>query len=119
MLPRTVTAVRHSSPRADVPKVDELLFTGPKSVVVSDVKNCTPHPNLETDKRGSVSLMAAVERGAPGIVAERGTTRLVVVGDSFLWGNQSIESVANRELASYTVNWLLDQTALLSDVPKQ
>jgi hypothetical protein len=62
-------------------------------------------------------LAVAVERSeAPGVVTERGEARLVVLGDSVLFGNQLIESAGNRDFAHAIVNWLTDRTALLQGV---
>ncbi|HEY3148683.1 MAG TPA: hypothetical protein VGJ75_20145, partial [Dongiaceae bacterium] len=52
------------------------------------------------------------------VTAERGTTRMVVVGESVFLGNQMIDSAANREFAAHTVNWLLDRSYLLAVPPK-
>jgi len=49
----------------------------------------------------------------PGVVTERGTTRMVVVGDSLFLGNQMIESARNRDFAGHAVNWLLERTHLM------
>jgi len=59
-------------------------------------------------------LIVAVEKGAiKGVIAERGTTRIVVAGDSLFLVNGPIENVANRDLAGYIVNWLVDRPQLL------
>lgn len=114
-LPRTIRKSPTPSTRSGSTKVDELLFTGPNSIVVTDVRKGVPQVNPNLDQRGSVPLMAAVERGAvPGVSAERGATRLVVIGDSFFLQNDGIESVANRDLGAQVVNWLVDQGVLLS-----
>ncbi len=65
----------------------------------------------------SYPLMVAVEqKPVPGVANPRGTTRMIVVGDSFFLDNQMIESAANRDFAGYAVNWLLDRTVLLEGI---
>jgi hypothetical protein len=61
--------------------------------------------------------MAAIEQKAvSGVATTRGTTRMIVVGDSFFLGNRQIESGANREFVGYAANWLLDRTVLLEGI---
>jgi len=68
---------------------------------------------------GAVPLMVAVEKGTiPGVAADTGSTRLVVVGDSLFLVNANIEFDANRDFASLAVNWLLDQVQLLAIGPR-
>ena len=62
-------------------------------------------------------LMVAVEKGAiKDVITERGSTRMVVVGDSLFLGNLQIDSAANRDFAAAAVNWLLERTQLLAGV---
>ena len=76
------------NPPADAPKVDELAFSGPQSTLMGD----------PTAAPRSYPLMVAVEQKAvPGVANTRGTTRMIVVGDSFFLGNRLIESGANRD----------------------
>ena len=62
-------------------------------------------------------VMVAVEKAAlKGMVPQRGTTRILVVGDSLFLDNQLIDldyAAPNRDFAGYAVNWLLDRTVLL------
>ena len=45
--------------------------------------------------------MVAVEKGAiKDVITERGSTRMVVVGDSLFLGNHQIDSAANRDFAA-------------------
>lgn len=108
--PRSIHALRPAA-RGDETRVDELLFTGPDTVVFTDRRE--PDPT----QKGPQSLMVAVEKSVPAV--QRGSTRLVVLGDSTIWGNQFIESAANREFAALTVNWLVNQSVLLSDIPRR
>jgi hypothetical protein len=107
ILPRPVSRVDWQNPPADAPKVDELAFSGPESTLTGDPA-AAPR---------SYPLMAAIEQKTiPGVANTRGTTRMIVVGDSFFLGNTLIESGANRDFAGYAVNWLLDRTVLLEGI---
>lgn len=111
-LPRSVRALRPAG-RGDELKVEELLFTGPESVVLSDIHS----KNIDPTQKGPQSLMVAVEKSVAGL--QRGSTRLVVLGDSTIWGNQFIEAAANRDFAAFTANWLVNQSVLLHDIPRR
>lgn len=114
LMPRSISRLKGGSSRADAPKIEELLLTGPNSIVVTDIRKGVPQSNPALDQRGSVPLMVAVEKGnIPGVAAERGTSRLAVVGDSFFLQNDAIESVANRDFAANLAGWLVDQNVLL------
>ncbi len=115
-LPRSIRQARSQSPPSGS-KIEELLLTGPNSITVTDIRKGVPQMNPNLDLRGAVPLMVAVERGAvPKVSAERGATRLVVIGDSFFLQNDGIESVANRDLGAHVANWLVDQAVLVSGV---
>jgi hypothetical protein len=59
-------------------------------------------------------LAVAVEKGnVKGVITERGTTRIVAVGDSIFLTNHQIESAGNRDFAHLAVNWLLERTQLM------
>jgi hypothetical protein len=47
---------------------------------------------------------------------QRGTTRILVAGDSMFLNNQVIEAAADRDFADYAVNWLLDRSVLLQGI---
>ena len=103
ILPRPVRAAKPESREADAPKVEEVAFTGEHSFISGNPQ-----------QTGRFPVMAVVEKGAVrGVVTERGTTRILVVGDSMLFGNGRIEKWANRDFANCAVNWLLDRTQLL------
>ena len=107
ILPRPVARVDWQNPPDDAPKVDELVFSSPQSTLMGD----------PTAAPRSYPLMAAVEQKAvPGVANTRGTTRMVVVGDSFFLDNRQIDSLANRDFAGYAANWLLDRTVLLEGI---
>jgi gliding motility-associatede transport system auxiliary component len=107
LLPRPVESVNWQNPPADAPTVTELAFSGPDSTLMGE----------PGEPPRSYSLMAAVEqKPVAGVANTRGTTRMIVVGDSFFLGNRQIESGANRDFVGYAVNWLLDRTQLLSGI---
>jgi ABC-type uncharacterized transport system involved in gliding motility auxiliary subunit len=103
--PRSVGLVKSRTRAADAPKADELAFTGPRTVAGSS-------------RQGErFPVMVAAEKGAvKGVVTERGSSRLIVAGDSIFLANGWIDSAANRDFASYAANWLLDRTQLLEGI---
>ena len=110
--PRSIRALPPASGRTDDLKVDELLFTGPKTVVLDARRR-----GIDPAQSGSKSLMVAVEKSVTGL--QRGSTRLVVLGDATVWGNQFIEVDGNRDFAALTANWLVNQSVLLNDIPRR
>jgi hypothetical protein len=103
-LPRSVGQLNLGAQTADAPRVDEIAFSGPRASAAGEIARKPPFP-----------LMVAVEKGAiKDVITERGSTRIVVVGDSLLLGNGPISSAANRDFASCAVNWLLERTQLLA-----
>ena len=104
--PRTVGRLKTRAEAADAPRVDEIAFSGPHATVAGGVTRRPPFP-----------LMVAVEKGTiKGVITERGSTRMVVVGDSVFLGNLQIESAGNRDFAASAANWLLERTQLLAGV---
>ena len=104
VLPREISRIETSNTAADASTVDEIAFTSSTSALL-DETNAPARPR---------SIALAVEKGAVGGVANvRGTTRIVVVGDSIFLGNQMIESAANRDFHSLALNWLLDRPQFL------
>ena len=118
LLPRSVAPIRNETAPADAPKVDILATTGPHGRALTDIsEKLVPQPRAD-DFVGTVPLMAAVEKGSiRGVSADRGSTRIVVVGDSYFLRNDKIESVANLEFASYAINWLLARNEFLVALP--
>jgi len=99
--PRAVGKLKSLPQTADAPKVEELAFTGPNA-------------QAGTSAPQRYSLIAAVEKGAiKGVITERGTTRIVVAGDSVFLTNTGLRNAANRDFAEYALNWLLERTQLL------
>jgi hypothetical protein len=114
IMPRWVGALKATAQTADAPQVVELAFTSPTAVAFTASRK---RQGLTLQR---FPLMVAVEKGAiKNVITERGSTRIVVVGDSTFLGNLLIDSGANRELAGYAANWLLDRTQLLRGVGPQ
>jgi len=107
VLPRPVGAVDSQNPPADAPKVDALVFSSPQSTLAGDPAAAP---------RGYPLMVAVEQKAVPGIASTRGTTRMVVVGDSIFLDNQMIKAGANADFAGYAVNWLLDRPMLLNGV---
>ncbi|MGH7951172.1 MAG: GldG family protein [Limisphaerales bacterium] len=107
ILPRPIGRVNWKNPPADAPEVDELASSSPQSTLADE----------PTEPPRSYPLMVAVEQ-KPGaeISKSRGTTRIIVVGDSFFLGNHNIEGGANRDFLGYAVNWLLDRPQLVQGI---
>jgi hypothetical protein len=107
ILPRPISKVNWQNPPADAPKVDELAFSGPQSVLAGE-RGQLPRP---------YPLMAAVEQtAAKGIATAHGAARMIVVGDSMFLDNHQIEGGMNRDFVGYAVNWLLDRPVLLKGI---
>jgi|ERR1051326_158823 hypothetical protein len=100
--PRAVGKKNSIPQTADAPHVEELAFTGPKTITRTSL---TPQ---------RYPLMVSVEKGAiKGVITERGSTRIVVAGDSVFLTNTGIRTAPNRDFAGYALNWLLERTQLL------
>ncbi len=104
-LPRPIFKINLSSQSGDVPKVEELAFTGPQGIL------------LGAKKQGKIPVMAAVEKGAiRNVVTERGVTRILVIGDTGLFSEQGIKSAMNRAFIGYAINWLLDRPQFMEGI---
>lgn len=98
--PRAVEIRDDAAKASDAPTVEPLVRSADQAT-------------LDGQSR-AVPLAVAIEKGAvKGVVTQRGTTRIVVVGDSLFLGNQMIESASNRDFAACVANWLLDRSQLL------
>jgi hypothetical protein len=108
VLPRPIERIKPPSQAAtDEPQVTELAFSSTNSILED-----TP----SADAR-SYPLMAAVEKGvAKGVVTERGTTRILITGDSIFLDNQLIDAAMNQDFADSAVNWLLERSTFLAGV---
>jgi len=108
ILPRSISKLNARNQAADAPRVEEIASSGPNAFA----------PDNKALGSRSFPLIVAVEKGAiPGVTNERGTTRMVVAGDSIFLANYQIESADNQDFAAYVANWLLDRPQLLEGVP--
>jgi ABC-type uncharacterized transport system involved in gliding motility auxiliary subunit len=111
VMPHSVRQQPGDSRKTDTTKVAEIIFTSKEGAAVNSrsVKEIT----------GAIPLVVAVEKGAiQGVGADRGSTRMVVAGDSFFLANGAIEFEANHDFASLAVSWLLDRAQLLAIGPR-
>jgi hypothetical protein len=108
--PRSIEAKKNGPQGADAPKVAELVATSQEGVASRGAGR--------TERQGvTIPLMVAVERGAiQGITADRGATRIVVVGESQFLANNAIDYEANRDFARNAVNWLLNRDVLVQGI---
>jgi len=100
---------------ADAAKVEPLALSSEEARVLTDIRSGPVARESATDVTGTnVPLIVAVEQGTvPGVSAERGSTRMVIAGDSRFLDNEMIASVANRDFAGHVINWLLARNELL------
>ncbi|MBA4147056.1 MAG: GldG family protein [Verrucomicrobia bacterium] len=112
VLPRSVTPALDVSRSADAPKAEILAASGTNAVGHFVIKG---QGTVDTqEKTGAFGLIAAVEQGGiKGVSAERGSTRIIVIGDSLCLNNQLLDSAANHYFAVFAINWLLAQPSLL------
>jgi hypothetical protein len=119
VLPRAVDKDRRRTAGSDAPQVDPLVYSSAGGRVMTDIRRDGIFPSVN-DLRGNVSVLVAVEKGGiRNVSADRGTTRIVVAGDSLFLNNNNIDREANRPFASHAVNWLLARNELLVGVPRR
>ena len=101
VLPRAVGPLDVGTPPLDAPRV----------VVIASSSGKATAGKLGPKR---FPLAVAIEKGnVKGVITERGSTRIVAVGDSFFLDNQMIEAAGNRDFLGYTINWLLERTQLM------
>jgi gliding motility-associatede transport system auxiliary component len=107
IMPRPIFPIAAPDRTAEAPKVEVLFATAPTAVLVNNPKLApTNYP-----------LAVAVERTpAAGVVASRGTTRMILVGDSFFLANGPMKLLANRDFADYAINWLLERPQFMQGI---
>ena len=106
LMPRSIGKISATPAPPGAPRVEVLASSGPRSF--ADGNPAAVH---------AFPLMVAVEKDPiKGVITERGTTRMVIIGDSFFLGNYFIDAGANRLFAHCLANWLLDRTQLLQDI---
>lgn len=112
LLPRSVSP-RAGASQADAARVTELAFTSKDAVAVGSIRNGVG----SIERHGPIPLAVAVEKGGiQGVSGDRGSTRLVVVGESLFLGNLAIDYDSNRDFANLAVSWLLDRPQLLGGI---
>jgi hypothetical protein len=105
--PRPISPKTAREKAADGPKVEAIIATEATATLNDDPDR--------TQRR--YPLAVAVEKAAPlGIATARGSTRMIVVGDSLFLGNEPIKHFANADFAEYAVNWLLDRPQLTTGI---
>jgi hypothetical protein len=93
----------------------ELIFAGKEGLAYTDTMGGVAAGEVN----GPIPLAVAVEKGTiAGVSPDRGSTRMVVVGESIFLGNTLMNWEANRDFASLTVNWLVDRSHLLQLGPR-
>ena len=105
--PRPISPTTAKDKAAEASKVEVIIATEETATLDDD----------RTRKQRRYPLAVAVEKGTPlGLATARGSTRMIVVGDSFFLGNGTIKRFANADFAEYAVNWLLDRPQLTTGI---
>ncbi len=118
-LPRAVDAQPVANILGAPAQIKPLLLTGTNGVAVTAFTPGSPtgYRLGPEDRRGSIPIAVAVERGSvPGVAASLGTTRIVAVGESTFLANSFVELAGNRHFAVTAVNWLLDRSQFLGGI---
>ena len=118
VLPRSIAKNPRGGAAADAPQVEPLAYSTAAGRIITDVRADGRMLGSMNDFKGNVPLMVAVEKGGiRNVSAERGTTRMVVTGDSLFLNNNNIDRDGNHQFASHAINWLLARNELLVSVP--
>jgi len=105
--PRPISPINPRDKVAEAPKVEVIIATEKTATLTGD----------PTRKARQYPLAVAVEKAAPlGVAPARGSTRMILVGDSLFLGNEPIKHFANADFAEYAVNWLLDRPQLTTGI---
>jgi len=96
------------------PQAIELLKTSAASFTVPSLGNGTVKFDPKTDQRGPLSLGVAAENNAG-----KADARLVVIGNSEFASNQWEDQQRNGDLFFNSVNWLTEESNLISIRPKE
>ncbi|MEM2376749.1 MAG: Gldg family protein [Sulfolobales archaeon] len=119
--PRSVMPINVPLKTGDDPKVDFLIATSTNGFTASRFnEDGVPMIDPLKDIKGVISLAIAAEKNVlPGLNADRTTSRIVVIGESILFGNESIRKLSNWEFASSIIDWLMyDPDNLTPIAPK-
>lgn len=113
---RSVRAYPGRNVQADSARVTDLFSTGPGGVAYTDLRNGVPYFSSK-DQHGVIPVAVAVEKGGlKGVRLERGTTRLVVCGESVFLNNVMMQNPGNEEFARQACNWLLGRTMMVDSI---
>lgn len=114
-MPRSVEPAAADATGADRPRFSVLAFTTDESWAETDLRQHPPKFDPSVDRRGPVTVAAAVEKGSGDAVGLR-PTRIVVAGDSYFVANGALDSGsgANRDLFLNSLNWLLQRGTVLA-----
>ncbi|MDB6031887.1 MAG: ABC-type uncharacterized transport system [Verrucomicrobiales bacterium] len=113
ILPRSITNLDGGASTADAPQVERLAFCGENGRVITDIRAGFVRRENVNDYIGPVPLAVAVEKGSLKGVKDRGSTRILVCGDSLFLANAIIDHNSNHDFASHALNWLLARNDLL------
>lgn len=103
IMPRMISRIEPPAPAADGRTAEEIIFTSAAAHQL----------NVTSQQTTNLPLAVAVQATAP---KERGSTRILVVGDSFFLVNKRIGSAANRDFANFAINWLVERDFMLKGV---
>ena len=118
ILPRSVAKDLRSTGGADAPQVEQLLYSSSSGRIVTDIRSNGQMVFSTKDSITNVPIMVAVEKGGiRNVSADRGTTRIVVTGESLFLANNAIDREGNRQFTTHAINWLLVRNDLLVAVP--
>ncbi len=118
-LPRVVAPMPADRLGPDAPKAEILITTSESGLTKSKVADGNAAFDPARDRRGPVPLAVAAEKGGvAGVSAGRGATRLIVIGDSTMFGNKTLGDANNRDFAGLCVSWLLDRPQSLAIGPR-
>lgn len=117
--PRMVSAVPSKFRTPETPAGDNIVTTSTNGLTKSNIRDGVAYAVPHVDIRGELPLAVAVEKGGlAGVTANRGATRIVVVGDSWVFANEWLDIGSNRDFANLTLAWLLDRSQFLAIGPK-
>ncbi|MBX3731928.1 MAG: GldG family protein [Verrucomicrobiae bacterium] len=123
-LPRIVGPMPPDRLPADAPRAEVLVWTSDAGFTRSRIQGGQAGFDPARDFRGKPVPMAvaAEQGGVSGIAAGRSAARLVVIGDSTMFANESLgkpfETANNRDFASLAVSWLLDRPQSMAIGPR-
>jgi hypothetical protein len=117
--PRVIRRLPDALRSPEAPRAEHLVTTSTNGYTLSEYRDHAWYPSPRLDIRGEIPLAVAVEQGGlTGITANRGATRIVVIGDSSMFGNDAIGKGSNRDFGSLALEWLLDRPQFLAIGPK-